>query len=314
MVITDVADKWPSAAWTLDSLCDKVGDNTAFIRQQTNKDDYKVGKTYTIRESPLREYIADLRAGNSRARSSYLAVQNIKKSFAQLQDEIPIPDYIGKIHGGPYLWIALEGHYEFCHFDPDDGLLVMIQGHKRVHLYGCDLTPLYPNPLGSKGRTIQAQVNCGDPDLEKFPLFESATCYYCDLLPGEMLYIPAFWWHQVTSVDTSISVNYFYGDAGDNQYLTKIMEPPIWPAFSHWLLNIVQQNCPFESFQRVLGHLPESLTAFLLKTWHEKPTNEQVDRLVKLIMDYLEIDKLPQVERTGKHVPVLKIRGLLWRK
>ena len=51
MVITDVADKWPSAAWTLDSLCDKVGDNTAFIRQQTNKDDYKVGLSGTLMAS-----------------------------------------------------------------------------------------------------------------------------------------------------------------------------------------------------------------------------------------------------------------------
>ena len=28
-----------------------------------------------------------------------------------LQDDIPIPDYVGKLHGGPYLWIALKGHY-----------------------------------------------------------------------------------------------------------------------------------------------------------------------------------------------------------
>ena len=62
----------------------------------------------------------------------------------------------------------------------------MITGQKRVHLYGCDLSPMYPNALGSKGRTIQAQVNCDNPDLEKFPLFKTATCYYCDLGPGEM--------------------------------------------------------------------------------------------------------------------------------
>ena len=76
----------------------------------------------------------------------------------------------------------------------------------------------------------------------------------------------------------------------------------------------MEQNRPYESFQRVLGQLPESMAAFLLKTWHEKPSAEQTDRLVKLIMDYLEIDRLPEVERTSKHAPVMKIRGLLWRK
>ena len=42
VVITDVADKWPAANWTLDSLTERVGDNIAFIRQQTDQEAYKV--------------------------------------------------------------------------------------------------------------------------------------------------------------------------------------------------------------------------------------------------------------------------------
>ena len=38
----------------------------------------------------------------------------------------------GKLHLGPYLWLALKGHYEFCHFDPDDNFLTMIRGRKQV--------------------------------------------------------------------------------------------------------------------------------------------------------------------------------------
>ena len=38
----------------------------------------------------------------------------------------------GKLHLGPYLWLALKGHYEFCHFDPDDNFLIMIKGRKQV--------------------------------------------------------------------------------------------------------------------------------------------------------------------------------------
>jgi len=32
-------------------------------------------------------------------------------------------------------------------------------------LFGHNLSPLYPNPLGSHGKTIQSQVNCDTPDL-----------------------------------------------------------------------------------------------------------------------------------------------------
>ena len=30
------------------------------------------------------------------------------------------------------IYLKLKGHYEFCHFDPDDNFLVMIQGRKQV--------------------------------------------------------------------------------------------------------------------------------------------------------------------------------------
>ena len=47
--------------------------------------------------------------------------------------QVPLPAHLrdhGKLHLGPYLWLALRGHYEFCHFDPDDNFLVMIQGRE----------------------------------------------------------------------------------------------------------------------------------------------------------------------------------------
>ena len=66
-----------------------------------------------------------------------------------------------------------------------------------MRLFGIDLDSLYPNPLGSHGKTIQSRVNCDSPDLETFPNFSNARCQYCVLEPGEMLFIPAFVWHQV---------------------------------------------------------------------------------------------------------------------
>jgi hypothetical protein len=40
--------------------------------------------------------------------------------------DIPLPDIVGKVHGGPYMWIAPKGHYEYCHIDADDGLLFIL--------------------------------------------------------------------------------------------------------------------------------------------------------------------------------------------
>ena len=71
---------------------------------------------------------------------------------------------------------------------------------KQVRLFGVDLENLYPNPLGSHGKTVQSQVNCDSADLDLFPNFVRARCQYCVLEPGEMLFIPAFFWHQVDQI------------------------------------------------------------------------------------------------------------------
>ena len=133
VIITDATEDWPARSWTIPDLVDRVGDNEVWVRGKTNQADYRVGKTYTIRRDTFGNYCQDLIKANARARSSYLAVASMQQAFPQLLDDVPMPKYLqnyGKLHLGPYMWVALKGHYEFCHFDPDDNFLVMIQGRK----------------------------------------------------------------------------------------------------------------------------------------------------------------------------------------
>ena len=53
----------------------------------------------------------------------------------------------------------------------------MIQGRKQLRLFGLDcIGSLYPNPIGSQGKTIQSQVNLDNPDVIKYPKFTDTTC------------------------------------------------------------------------------------------------------------------------------------------
>ncbi|XP_039250544.2 tRNA wybutosine-synthesizing protein 5-like [Styela clava] len=302
------------ANWNFEYLLSRVADNEVNVRGRTNCQEYKVGKNYTLRKTTFREYIQDLQKCSARGSSSYMAVQNIAKVFPQLSNECVLPAYIRKVHNGPFMWIAQKGHYEFCHFDPDEGMLMIIEGRKRVKLYkSSDLDELYPNPLGSKGKTIQSQVDCEKPDLEKYSRFRNATCFECVLNSGDALYIPAFWWHQVTSETISVSINVFFGDFGTNRYISRHLVGQSWPAFRYWILNIVEQNRQHKSFQRTLERLKACIENLLLKQFHEVATEEQLNFLVKMIMEYLQISELPKFSEGGKHPPPLKIRGLRWR-
>ena len=177
LVISGFARSWPAMRWTLESLKERVGENIINVRRNTNADDYKVGQKYNIEKMTFGHYIDNILSGNKKAKSSYMAVQNIKQVFPQLEKDIKIPSFVGKMHGGPFMWIANSGHYEFCHFDPDDNVLIILNGKKHVKLFDCDLESMYPNERGSKGRTIQSKVLISQPNYTKFPNFRHSKCY-----------------------------------------------------------------------------------------------------------------------------------------
>lgn len=53
-----------------------------------------------------------------------------------------------------------------------------------------------PNNLGSKGRTIQSQIDCDktrdelDLTEEEFERFKNVECQYCLLKDGDILFFP----------------------------------------------------------------------------------------------------------------------------
>ena len=145
-------------------------------------------------------------------------------------------------------------------------------------------------------------------------------CQHGILQPGEMLFIPAFYWHQVTALDTSISVNMFYGDSGEHEFIDKILHRPYFEYFRYWFLNIIQQNRKFtDSFDRMLSRLPEVLFHFFVKQWHEYAKEVHVEKCVEMVLEYCQLKQLPCDELfdsnspKAKFPPVLKIRGLLNR-
>ena len=140
---------------------------------------------------------------------------------------------------------------------------------------------------------------------------------------------------QVTALDTGISLNMFYGDPGENVFISKMFREPYRQHFQYWFLNIIEQNRDQQSFQKILSRLPEVCRHFFVKQWHEVPTEDQVrenqrrkifgndvilifmlqvSTLVALVKNHLKIEELPEpIITEGKFPPVLKIRGLLHR-
>jgi len=46
---------------------------------------------------------------------------------------------------------------------------------------------------------VMSPVDIASPDLRRFPLFSRAKRLHCVIRPGDVLFMPAFWWHEVQS-------------------------------------------------------------------------------------------------------------------
>eukprot|EP00808_Paulinella_micropora_P018006 g73518.t1 len=216
--------------WTLASLREHYGKTLVQVRRNTRSDEYKAGmRKWCFQAMTLDSYMSLLTSRRTKEQGCdyYLAVQNIKKVFPSLAASMSMLDLPGlgplKLHAGPFLWVAAEKHYEYCHQDPDDNFLLVTEGVKRVRMFGPEwLAALYPNPLGARGRTIQSQVPLHRPFAEivlDYPRFaDAAPCMMeVEVRAGQMLFIPAFTWHQVSALQVTVSLNVFFGDADQGE-------------------------------------------------------------------------------------------------
>lgn len=115
-----------------------------------------------------------------------------------------------------------EGFITPLHFDEQENLFSQLQGCKRVRLFSPDYWyALYPFPMGHP-QDRQCQIELpqvpGTPDFEsedmryRFPAFKDAACceMFVDLQPGEILYVPPFWFHQMEALTDNVSVTWWF--------------------------------------------------------------------------------------------------------
>ena len=112
----------------------------------------------------------------------------------------------------PYLWTGPAGTLSVLHFDRAHNLFAQLYGQKKWILFPPeDAKYLYwPSPNLRREMMQFSPVDAERPAMARFPLFAKATPIEIILKPGELLFLPAAWWHQVRSLTPSISLNFFW--------------------------------------------------------------------------------------------------------
>lgn len=133
-------------------------------------------------------------------------VADIRQQFPSLGEDIKFPIFFKEEQFFSSVFrISSPGLQLWTHYDVMDNFLLQVTGKKRVTLFNPqDAHYLYLS--GSKSEVL----NIDSPDLDKYPLFPKARRYECSLEAGDVLFIPALWFHNVISEEFGVGVNIFW--------------------------------------------------------------------------------------------------------
>lgn len=101
------------------------------------------------------------------------------------------------------------------HYDLPDNIACVTAGRRRFTLFPPEQLPnLYVGPLDFTlaGQPVSL-VDLHQPDFARFPRFAQALRHaqVAELGPGDAIYIPSMWWHQVEALDAfNVLVNYWW--------------------------------------------------------------------------------------------------------
>lgn len=156
------------------------------------------------------------------------------------------------------------------HYDVPTNLACCVAGKRRFTLFPPEqINNLYPGPLEpTPGGQVVSMVDFAAPDFERFPRVREAMKFaqVADLEPGDALFIPSMWWHQVEAQSRfNILINYWWSVSP--RYMGSPMN-----ALYHALLSIrdrpeqekkawkaVFDYYVFDSADLVRAHLPEQI-------------------------------------------------------
>ncbi len=102
-----------------------------------------------------------------------------------------------------------------AHYDMSNNIACCMVGRRRFTLFPPDqVANLYPGPLEpTPGGQVVSMVDLNNPDYARYPRFAEAeaTGQVAELEPGDILFYPALWWHQVEALDGfNAMINYWW--------------------------------------------------------------------------------------------------------
>jgi hypothetical protein len=210
LVLTDVARDWPALErWSPQDLSQRFGHLDVQIQAERSADpNYEANKLDHRRTIRLADFVGQVLSGGV-TNDYYLTANNEvlrRPEFAPILADIgTLPDFCdpARLSERASFWFGPAGTVTPLHHDTLMLCHTQIVGRKRWRFISPLQTPLLYNSFD-----VYSPIDIDRPDLDRYPLFEQATVLEVIVEPGETVFLPLGWWHQVTALDVSLSFSY----------------------------------------------------------------------------------------------------------
>ncbi len=213
VILTGEMADWPALArWTPDYLKTAIGARPIeFQGGRVGDRQFELNKDAHRQEAPFDVFIDQIQrpgAGND----AYLTAYNSERNadvLSGLHGDLGFLDkFLDRQAAVPHgmMWIGPAGTVTSLHHDLTNNFIAQIVGRKRVRLApAAEVGKIY------NVRHVFSEIpDLEDPDIDlaRHPRLAGLRFYDVLLAPGEILFMPLGWWHQVKSLDFSVTITF----------------------------------------------------------------------------------------------------------
>lgn len=170
------------------------------------------GFNFVREQMAVSDALAGIAANVVRDRTGYMGSLPADTYFPGFAEANPCPLLSSEVR--PRIWIGNRSTVA-CHYDTYDNIACIVAGRRHFTLYPPDaIGDLYVGPIDHTLSGQPISMAAGDPGAaSRYPRFADARAraLTVELEPGDALYLPKLWWHQVEALGpVNILVNYWW--------------------------------------------------------------------------------------------------------